>query len=366
MKGKRVGIIGGGVIGLSIAWQLLRAGASVTLYEKGRAGEGTSRVAAGMLAPEAEVTFGEEELMKLGQKSLALYDSFIEELKEDAVNTPELDRCGTILVGKDRDDAEHLKRIFEFRKELGLDVEWWGGVRAREELELLSPRVSSAIKLPQDAQIDNRKLLQALLEAIEKKGGTVREGTEVKGSGRNGEELWLQTGEGTHAFDELVLAAGAWSGGVDQQESSLHPIKGQILTLGELEGGDLNCMVRSPRVYLVPKADGSIRVGGTSEEMGFDTSPTAGAVLDLLEEAWEVLPAVHEAPFQEVEAGLRPAHRDHLPRIGRGRDGIIRATGHYRHGILLAPLTAYSVRGLLDEGAEEMELPKAVHPSEKE
>lgn len=351
-----VGIIGGGVIGLGTAWQCAREGRGVTLFERDRAGEGTSSVAAGMLAPEAEVDFGEQALMKLGQRSLELYRSFLEALKADVDEAPERDDCGTVLVGKDRDDAERLRRLYEFRKELGLRVEWWGGSFAREQVDLLSPRVSSAIWLPDDAQIENRHLLSALAKGFAKRGGELKERTEVEDLGKDAKtgKWWVRTANGSHWFRELVLAAGAWSDrfkGAGEELPPLHAVKGQILTLGPIPGGGLDRMVRSPRVYLVPKADGSIRVGGTSEEMGFDMTPTAGGVRELLEEAWELVPAIQDAPFHGVEVGLRPAHKDHQPSVARDENGLIHATGHYRHGFLLAPWTAYSVLELLERGS---------------
>ncbi len=352
---KELGIIGGGVIGLSIAWQCLRAGWAVTVLERDKVGEGTSAVAAGMLAPEAEVDFGEERVMKLGQRSLSLYPEFLGELREDVPNVPALDTCGTVLVGKDRDDAERLKQLYEFRKELGLDVEWWGGSHARDRFELLSPRVSAAIWLPDDAQIENRSLLDALKRAIEAKGGNLKEESEVKAYGKgNDGKWWVRSEKGDEHFQELLLAAGAWSGFQREGKKGpplLHPVKGQILTLGPFGGGGLDRMIRSPRVYLVPKTDGTVRVGGTSEELGFDLTPTAGGVRELLEEAWELVPAVQDAPFLSVDVGLRPSHRDHRPAIGRDEAGLLYATGHYRHGFLFAPVTAYAVRDLLEEGA---------------
>lgn len=344
------------MVGLSIAWQLLRSGRKVTLLERDRVGEGTSHVAAGMLAPEAEVNFGEEELMKLGQRSLELYPDFLSSLKEDSKEAPPLDPCGTVMVGKDRDDAEHLQRIFRFRKELGLNVEWWGGTEAREQLDLLSPNISSATHLPEDAQIDNRQLIRALKEATLGRGGNIREGSEVESIERK-EEGWSVRGSGGELrFDELVLAAGAWSGSIQGAGSSdrdLYPVKGEILTLGRIEGVELDRMIRSPRVYIVPKSDGTIRVGGTSEERGYELTPTAGGVRELLEEAWELLPAIQDAPFHGVDVGLRPTHPDHFPWIGKDGAGLIHATGHYRHGILLAPISAYAVREILDKGESE-------------
>ena len=359
---KELGIIGGGVIGLSVAWQCLRAGWNVTVLERDERGRGTSSIAAGMLAPEAEVDFGEEQVMKLGQRSLSIYPRFLEELREDAGSVPALDLCGTVLLGKDRDDAEQLRRLYEFRKELGLEAEWWGGSLAREHCDFLSPRVNSAIWLPDDAQIENRHLLEALAEAIRVRGGKLKEGHEVDAYGKaEGGGWWVRSKKEEERFGELLVAAGAWSdfqGNDLQGASSLHPVKGQILTLGSIEGDGLDRMIRSPRVYIVPKEDGTLRVGGTSEELGFDLTPTAGGVRELLEEAWELLPAVQDAPFISVDVGLRPAYRDHRPYVGRDKAGLLHATGHYRHGFLFAPITAYAVRDLLVEGNVEEPLLK--------
>ncbi|TYP93904.1 glycine oxidase [Fodinibius salinus] len=355
-KTEHIAIIGGGIIGLGIGWQLVRRGANVTIFEKGKIGKEASWVAGGMLAPYAEAGFEEIKLMRFGEQSLNMYPRLLDELSEDTDNVPVLDTCGTLMTGIDRDDTEKLKRLYEFRKELELDVELFTGTEAREREPLLSPNVVSGLWLPDDAQIDNRKLLKAMENAFEKLGGTVREHTKVEEV-----EIKRETAmnviaeEEEHAVDQVVVAAGCWSqqlaGIPGQQLPPIRPEKGQILTLEQTDDCPLKGIIRSPRMYLVPKEDGTIRLGATAEEKGFDKRPTAGAQKELLEHGWEMVPAIYELPLVETVAGLRPAGKDHRPIIGESDiSGLYYATGHYRHGIMLMPLTVYAlVNEILDE-----------------
>ena len=349
---KHIGIVGSGIIGLSAGWQLVRQGLAVTLFERDRAGQAASWVASGMLAPYAEVGFEEVDLMELGQYSLSQYPRFLDELHEDAGFAPKLDRCGTLFAGLDRDDTEYLRRLHAFRSELGLQAELLTGSAARECEPLLSPRVTSALWLPDDAQVDNRSLIRALRQAFLNRGGVLHEQTRVQALDiAQGRVRGLDVTEDRYPFEAVVVAAGCWLhdlGGIPvTHRPPIRPVKGQILTLRKTEAFGVRSIVRTPRVYLAAKADGRIRVGATSEEQGFDTRPTAGGVKELLEEAWDVVPAIYDLPLEEVLAGLRPASRDHAPVIGKsGLDGLYYATGHYRHGILLAPITAY---GLAEE-----------------
>lgn len=362
-----IGIIGGGIIGLGLGWQLQRRGAEVTLFESNTVGKQSSRAAAGMLAPYAEVGFEEIELMKLGQQSLRLYPRFVDELAEDVDGVPNFDRCGTMLVGIDRDDTEHLKRLYDFREELSLTVEMITGSEAREREPLLSPKVVSAVWLPDDAQIDNRALIRCLKRAFESCGGLLFEQNSVQQIDRSGSSLkGVSTASSNFKFDKVILAAGCWSGKIagipDKLKPPIRPVKGQIITLQKTEECNLKGIVRSPRFYLVPKEDGTIRLGATSEEKGFDTTPTAGGQKELLEEAWEAVPSIYDLPLIETIAGLRPASRDHAPIIGQtDLEGLYYATGHHRHGILLTPITVYSLVDEILEGRAN-EVVKPFHP----
>lgn len=298
--GMRVLIRGAGVIGLSIGWQLARQGFEVEIFDKKAAGQEASAVAAGMLAPYSEN-------LPLGKISLDLYPQFLKELSEDSKIHLTLQRTGTLYVGITSDDRRFLERL------LSPEAAWLPATSARQKEPLLSPRVTSAIWIPNEAHIQNQKLLEALKIAFETCGGVLHEHFPV-------DKL-----EGPCVID----CRGAWS-------ESVYPNKGQILTLAMPSGMSLNHMIRTPRVYLVAKNDGTLRVGATSEEVGFDQTVKAGAVLELLQAAYEVVPAIAQMPLQKAEANFRPASLDGLPCI----DGK-RATGHGRSGILLAPYTAY-------------------------
>lgn len=344
-----IAIIGGGVIGLAVGWQLLRRDMQVTVFDANEAGSGASCVAAGMLAPYAEVGFEERELMRLGEESLRLYPGFLDELAEDTEEAPALDNCGTLIVGLDRDDTEHLKRLYDFREALEMDVKMISGSEAREREPLLSPRVVSALWLPGDAQIENDALIKSLKEAFRRRGGTLHEGLPVTGiEVTNARIRCLRTEAGRKRFDHVVLAAGCWSSmisGVPQNLlAPIRPVKGQIITLEQNDECRPECMVRSPRAYLVPKANGTLRLGASTEEKGFNTTATAGIQKVLLEEAFHIMPGIFDLPIHETVCGLRPASRDHGPVVGpTDLDGLYYATGHYRHGILMAPVTAYSI-----------------------
>jgi glycine oxidase len=236
--------------------------------------------------------------------------------------------------------------VFEHRRASSLSVEWISGEHAREIEPLLSPRVVAAVWIADDHQVDTASLLAALARACVHRGVEIVEGTEVETLlTRNGRVEGVRAARQDVRADIVVIAAGAWSGKFDELRdiAPVRPVKGQIVRLRG-EGFSLAHVVRTPRVYVLNKADGSVLVGATQEEMGYDVAATAGAVKDLLEHAWEIIPAVYELPFDGVEVGLRPASRDHLPIIGEtAMRGLVTATGHFRSGILLAPATADAV-----------------------
>ncbi len=347
-------IVGGGIIGLSIGWQLLRRHVEVTLIDKGEAGKAASWLAAGMLAPNAEVGFEEIDFLKFGEKSLALYPQFLSELKEDSGIDVPIDRCGTLMVALDRDDSEYLKRLYDFRKSLQLPAEWLSATKTRDREPMLSPKVVSGLWLPNDAQIDNRLLISAIKHAFVKRGGTLVEQCEARSI--NPHERRITTTKGDIEFSRAVLSQGCWGRLIDGIPEAylppVRPVKGQILTLRMSETLRLSTVVRSPRVYLAPKYDGRLVVGATSEEKGFDDSITAGGVMDLLQEGYEAVPAIYEMSLQEVRVGLRPGSRDNAPIIGESPfPNIFYANGYYRHGILLTPVTAFEMTARILDGA---------------
>jgi glycine oxidase len=348
-----VAVIGGGAIGLAIAWRAQTRGLSTAVLERDQAGHGTSRVAAGMLAPISEATPAEEPLLELGLESARLYPEFARELGVAAYRA-----CGTLLVARDGDEAEALQRELVLRERYGLDVERLRPSAARRLEPGLAPALRLALAIPGDHAIDPRSLTAALAAALRAAGGQLREGSEVAGvemTGGSVSGVRLADGEELPART-VVIAAGAWSGRLDgppgAERPALRPVKGQILRLHDPGGpGLLTRVVRMGTSYIVPRGDGRYVLGATSEERGFDTTVTAGAAFELLREASELVPGVSELVVDEFTAGLRPGTGDNLPVIGLSRiPGLCWATGHGRSGILLAPVTAEIVCAALLAG----------------
>ena len=350
-------VVGAGLAGLGVAWRLAQRGRRVVVLEAGEAGRGASWAAAGMLAPSAEIGFEELDLYALGQESLRRWPGFARELAETSGIDPGYRDAGTLVVADDRDSARALRRLFAFQTEHGVPVEWLTGDDAAEMEPLLSPRLPAAIFSPDDHQVDPRALVQALRQSAERAGVGVRERCRVRHLELEGESVRVvaETGEPL-APAAVVLAAGVWSreiGGVEP-ELPVRRVKGQALAL-RLEpdrGLDLTHVVRGPDAYLVPRWDGRLVVGATSEDGVSDGRVTAGGVYRLLEGAVRVVPAVEEMELVETWASHRPAARDHAPLLGRVAPGVFAATGHYRHGVLLAPVTADEVAAEVDRALD--------------
>jgi glycine oxidase len=335
-------VVGGGVIGLASAWRAAQRGLSVLVLERDEPGAGASGVAAGMLAPVTEAEFGEEALLALTVEGARLWPAFAAELAERSGLDTGYRASGALVVAADRDDGEELRRLYRFQRSLGLEVEWLGGRDARRLEPRLSPRVSGAILAPQEGDVEPRAVVRALRAAFENAGGEVRCGANVIEVAGDGVVL---DGGVRIAAGHVVVAAGCWSGSFDGSPP-VRAVKGQILRLRGPEPLTAR-LVRTPRCYVVSRAHGEVVVGATVEERGFDTSVTAGGVYRLLEAAREVLPDVEELELIESAARLRPGTPDNAPAIGAGEDGVIWATGHYRNGVLLAPITAQAVASLL-------------------
>ena len=315
--------VGGGVIGLASAWQAAERGLDVCVLERDRAGSGASRVAAGILAPDSEAEPGNEPFVPFARRSLELYPAFVDALGVDVGFW----RCGMLAVALDRDEIEVLKR------EPG-EHTWLTPSECRRLEPGLSPRVAGGILSEQEASVDPRRLVEALAAKV-----VVREGAEVVTVAADA--VTLANGE-TIAAGRVVVTAGAWSGvaGIP-----VRPVKGQVVRLrGELPA---ERMIRTEHVYVVPRRNGEVVVGATVEERGFDTTVTAGAVHELLREGYRLLPELAELELVDATAGLRPGSPDNGPLLGESEDGVLVATGHYRNGILLAPITAETIAALL-------------------
>ena len=353
-----VAVIGGGVIGLAVAWRAARRGLRVCVLERGELGTGASRVAAGMLAPVTEADAGELALLGLGLRSARAWPGFAAELEQAAGADPGLRRSGALVVARDRDEAEALDRELALRLELGLDVQRLLPSAARRLEPALAPTVRLALDVAGDHSADPRALVAALAEAARRAGVILRTSIAVERiESRDGvvTGVGLAGGEVLRS-ERVVVAAGAWSGAIDGlPRIPLRPVKGQILRLRDPAGAGLTeRIVRFEGGYLVPRGDGRYVLGATMEERGFDTTVTAGGLYELLRDAGELVPGVHELVVEEMSAGLRPATPDNAPVLGPAEElaGLHWATGHHRNGILLAPVTADLVAGGLGDGGE--------------
>ncbi|GHH62582.1 glycine oxidase ThiO [Streptosporangium violaceochromogenes] len=349
-------VVGGGVIGLSVAWRAARRGLRTAVADPAPA-SGASHAAAGMLAPVSEVTYTEEPLLRLGLASLSRWPSFAAELAADGGLDVDYRADGTLDVAFGSDDLAALEELAVFAGGLGLPAEHLTGRECRRLEPMLAPSVRGGLLAGGDAWVDPRKVTAGLLTALERLGGVLARsrvtGLETSAGAVTGVRLACGTTLGAH---RVVLAAGAWSGTVDgfppEALPPVRPVKGQIVRLRSPAPLLRRCVrgvVHGSSVYLVPRGDGELVVGATQEEMGFDTRVTAGGLWELLRDARELVPGVTELELADVVAGLRPGTPDNLPLIGPTNvPGLFLATGHHRGGVLLAPLTAALCLGEAD------------------
>jgi glycine oxidase len=349
-------VAGGGLIGLAVAWRCAQRGLRVTVVDEAP-GTGASYAAAGMLAPVSEAGYGEEQLLALCRASLARFPDFVAALERASGVVVGLRTAGTLVVGFDADDMRALDELHAFHTELGLAAQRLTGGEARRREPALTPRLRGGLFVAGDHSVDSRALHAALLAAATGAGvHLVRSRIEallVEGGRATG---LRRPGGADLTADTVVLALGAWSASLPGVPAlPVRPVKGQILRLrgaGGLLEGTVRALVRGRQVYLVPDGKDGLVVGATAEEKGFDAAVTAGAVHDLLQDAIDVLPAVAELELVEALARWRPGTPDNGPLLGPAAlPGLVIATGHYRNGVLLTPVTADVIADLLTAGA---------------
>jgi glycine oxidase len=347
-----VAVVGAGVIGLAVGWRAAQRGLNVVVLERGdEPARQASAVAAGMLAPISETLATELPLMRLGLASVQEYPDLVAELHDATGMDTGYLRCGTLLAARDADEAEALGRELALRQSLGLAAHRLRASEARRLEPALAPTLRLALDVPDDHAIDPRKLTAVLVRALRAAGGELRTNARVAElTTADGRVTGVRIADGERVVaEQVVVAAGPWSSSLDgiPEGASIpvHPVKGQILRMHDPSGpGLLTRVVRFTGGYLVPRGDGRYVLGATMEERGFDTTVTAGAVFELLRDAFELVPSITELIIDELSAGLRPSTPDNAPAIGPGAiEGLHWATGHFRHGVLLAPITARMV-----------------------
>ena len=333
-------MVGGGPIGLAVAWRCAARGMRVCVYDP-EPGSGASAVAAGMLAPVAEAYFGEVALTRLLTASASRWPGFAAELAELTGADIGYRSDGTLVVGLTADDVAGAERLWSYQRELGLPITPLRPAELRTREPLLSPRVRGGAYAPDDHQVDPRRLVDALRDAVRRVGVTV-----LPRAVRDLSEL---------DAGAAVVAAGC--GAAPLAGLPIRPVKGQVLRLRAPGGAPpgfrhvIRGYADGRSVYLVPRTGGEVVVGATVEERD-DRSVTAGAVSDLLRAAIELVPEISEYELVEAAVGLRPGTPDNAPLLGPlpDRPGVVVATGHYRHGIVLTPITADLIADLLAGG----------------
>jgi len=349
-------VVGGGIIGLAVGCELAERGQHVTVVEAAATGQrAAAGVAAGMIAPVSEVDVSHPELTRLALASHSEYAAWIARIEMASATSTGFDRSGTLWVAVHRDHLAWLEHLRASQVDRGLNIVRLTAAEVRGLEPRLAPNASGGLLARDDWQVDPRRLLHALRQALARHDGTLIEYASVGmiersdsgwtvGIQRDGEVERLEA-------DQVVLAPGAFGAGLVAlllPDAGLRPVKGQVLRLrGEVLARHV---IRTPDVYLVPRGDGELVVGATVEEMGFDERVTAGAVHDLVREARRVLPGAAELELAEARVGFRPAFRDHLPAIGAIEDGLFVAAGHYRNGVALAPATARLLADLICDG----------------
>jgi glycine oxidase len=350
-------VIGGGLIGTSISWRLRQAGLDVVVVI-GERSAAASQVAAGMLAPITETTFTEPKLMQLNLASLSRYPDFVTEVESASGLPAGLRRTPNLSVAYDADDAARLTTFADFLERSGHPGERLTSRQCRSSEPLLAPTVRSGLLVEGDRSCDNRLLWQALIEAGHRVGVRDVPGFVHSVTSSDGRVTGVRLADGSSiAANHIVIANGAWARQIDGlPDLPVRPVKGQIIRLdsGRLPGPSLTirAYVRGAEIYLVPR-EGSREVvlGASVEELGFDHRVTAGAVYELLRDARSVMPMTAEYALAETSVGWRPGTPDNAPILGRcDIDGLLLATGHYRNGVLLTPITAEIISKLITSG----------------
>jgi glycine oxidase len=361
-------VLGGGVVGLAVARELALRGVNTTLVERATLGAEASWAAAGMLAPQVEAD-ARDQFFDFACESRDAYPAFADALLEESGVDIELDCTGTLYLAFTEADERECARRFEWQQRAGLIVEGLTAGEARALEPNLSPLVRSALRFPRAWVVENRKLCDALARASRRAGVEVLEHTEavsIKTAG--GRVAAVETSRGTLATSAVVVACGAWSSqlpveisddAADQSNAGatttprIEPVRGQILCFATATDAPLvRHVVYSPSGYVVPRRDGRLLAGTTVERAGFDKSVTAEGRRAITQHAIEIAPAVEGLKLIDEWAGLRPRAPDTLPVLGTSHkiENLFYATGHYRNGILLAPLTGMLVAEMITTG----------------
>ena len=350
----RIAVIGAGIIGLTCAYELVRAGHSVELFDEEPA-SGATHAAAGMLSPAGEAWYGEESLLRLGLASAALWPELAARLTRDSGIDIDHRTGGTLLVGRDRDDVELVARTMTLLAEHGIEAHALDRSGLLETEPGLSDRISGGAVLPADHSVNPRQTAAALMAVLGDRLHRVKARPDVvdgrcrgvvAGSRRSADAVVVATG---HRLNELLPGR------------TVRPVRGEVIRVrsDDPPRRTIRASIHGRPVYVVPRAGGEVVIGATSEEHADAPLPTVGGVLRLLSDARELLPTLDRADILDITSRYRPGTPDNGPLIGpTSIPGLYVAGGHHRGGVLLAPLTAAAIRAHLEGGV----VPVAARP----
>ena len=355
-------IIGGGIIGLSIAWRLTDIGKKVLVIDKNSLGKEASWAAAGMLSGKLDLKPCEKKLLPIFKKSNMIWPKFAKELETKSGKSIGYRKEGTLMLACDLNEENKLKINYNFLKKNKINISWLSGDQIRKKEPYVSNNVLSGFYSPGDHHVNNRYILDALITILKKNKNNCifKENTEVEKIITNENQvIGIKTKKETIKTKEIIICSGAWTNkikNIEVNEVPIRPVKGQMVCLKmSKESSILKHILWRENVYLVPRDNSDLIIGATEEEMGFDKSLTAGGIYNLLKKAREILPGIEDLPIVESWSGLRPTTRDEAPIIGPSKKikGLIYATGHHRNGILLAPLTSNVIKNYYLNGKIE-------------
>jgi glycine oxidase len=358
---KHVIIIGGGVIGCSIAYHLAGAGVEVTVVERGKLAGGASHVAAGMIAPLSE-GFTDGEPLKLALESHALLNEILPQLQSESGIDVEYLCPGILHLATTTDDEKNLEARLKWQEPLNMGVRWLNAQETRSREPALAENIRGSLFSPQEGHLNSRRLVRAFAQGAARRGATMLQDTEVKGLLYQQQRIsGVQLASGDLKADWVVMASGAWTGHYSEWlgiDIPVHPVKGQIVAVRILPS-PISTIVWHGISYLLPKADGSIVIGTTSEDAGFNDRTTIKGISEILSNAIDLVPEVAGAELYKVWSGLRPSSPDDIPILGPidGWDGVLLAVGHYRSGILLSAATGKRITDYIVMGEESSLLP---------
>jgi glycine oxidase len=346
-------IIGGGIIGLSIAWRLIGIGKKVIIIDKKNLGKEASWAAAGMLSGRLDLKPCEKKLLPIFEKSHLAWPKFAEELENKSGKSIGYKKEGTLRLACDLHEEKKLKNNYDFLKNNKVNITWLSGDKIRDKEPYVSNNVLSGFFSPDDHHVNNRYILDALITILKKNKNNCifKENTEVEKIITNKNQvIGVKTNNEIIKTKEIIVCSGAWTSkikNIEIKEVPIRPVKGQMVCLKVPKNISLlKHILWRENVYLVPRNNSDLIIGATEEEMGYDKSLTVGGIYNLLKIAREVLPAIEDLSIVESWSGLRPTSRDDAPIIGPSKKlkGLIYATGHHKNGILLAPLTSSVIK----------------------